>query len=367
MTDRLIAKDLISRITYGMIVLNGEPFISYNLQSLYPFAHQIIVVEGATPSAAGVATKDGHSKDNTLNALRQFKNNEDYDDKLVIVTAETEGYSDGFWSEKDEMSQAYAKRATGNYLWQIDSDEFYKPNDISSILNMLKKDPSISEVSFRTLTFWGGLKYKVDGVLLLLGDQDFHRLFMWRTGFRYLTHRPPTIVDKYGENVINLHSISAEQLSKKGIFLYHYEYLFPNQVYNKAKYYANAPHCIGLRPDINWVDNYYMNLNNPFRVHNIVRWRSWLEKYEGTHPPLVLKMIYDVLEGKFPEIKKRHTDDIDKLLNSKSYVLGIYLLKIVVPVLKIFNKLKLNFRSLSIRLKIWPFIQLLRGKKNTNK
>jgi len=38
-----------SRITFGMIVLNGEPCVLYNLRALYPFAHEIIVVEGAAP------------------------------------------------------------------------------------------------------------------------------------------------------------------------------------------------------------------------------------------------------------------------------------------------------------------------------
>ena len=56
------------RITFGMIVLNGEPFIRYNLRALYPFAHQIIVVEGAAPAAANIATGDGHSSDGTLAA-----------------------------------------------------------------------------------------------------------------------------------------------------------------------------------------------------------------------------------------------------------------------------------------------------------
>ena len=47
--------------------------------------------------------------------------------KITIITAEDEGYPDGFWpGEKLEQSQAYAKRATGNYLWQVDIDEFYK-------------------------------------------------------------------------------------------------------------------------------------------------------------------------------------------------------------------------------------------------
>jgi hypothetical protein len=37
-------------ISFGMIVLNGEPFLRYNLRVLYPFAHQIIVVEGPAAS-----------------------------------------------------------------------------------------------------------------------------------------------------------------------------------------------------------------------------------------------------------------------------------------------------------------------------
>ena len=39
------------RVTYGIIVLNGEPFTRYCLRSLYPFAHEIIVVEGAVTAA----------------------------------------------------------------------------------------------------------------------------------------------------------------------------------------------------------------------------------------------------------------------------------------------------------------------------
>lgn len=350
------------KITFGIIVLNGEPFIGYNLRSLYSFAHQIVVVEGACPAAAKVATADGHSRDGTLETLRRFKDEEDPDNKLIIVTAELEGHPDGFWYEKDEMSQAYARRSTGNYLWQVDSDEFYKPEDISAVLDMLKSDPSISEVSFRTITFWGGLKYRVDGILLRLGDQDFHRLFSWEPGYRYLTHRPPTVVDAQGRNIMNGKRVFADQLAKKGIFLYHYEYLFPIQVYNKAEYYSNAPHCQGLRPDQKWVDECYMSITKPFRVHNIYRWPSWLESFVGTHPPIVVEMINDVSANKFPWISKRHTADIDTLLNSKPYAVGIFLLKIAMPFIAAYYKSKLGFRALAIKLGFWPCIQLIRGK-----
>src|SRR4030095_3477444 len=93
------------KITFGIIVLNGEPFTRYCLRALYPFAHEIIVVEGANPSAAAYATPDGHSVDGTLEVLRHFKADEDPEDKLRLIVR------DGFWSEKDEQSRAYAECA----------------------------------------------------------------------------------------------------------------------------------------------------------------------------------------------------------------------------------------------------------------
>ena len=36
------------KITFGIIVLNGEPFTKYCLRQLYPFAYEIIVVEGGS-------------------------------------------------------------------------------------------------------------------------------------------------------------------------------------------------------------------------------------------------------------------------------------------------------------------------------
>ena len=57
------------QITFGIIVLNGEPFTRYCIRQIYTFAHEIIVVEGACEGAAKIATKKGHSIDDTLNVL----------------------------------------------------------------------------------------------------------------------------------------------------------------------------------------------------------------------------------------------------------------------------------------------------------
>ena len=96
---------------------------------------------------------------------------EDVDDKVRIVVR------DGFWSEKDEQSQAYADKATGDYLWQVDIDEFYQPADISTVLTMLKDNPDITEVSFKQTTFWGGFDHVVDGWYLRRWNEICHRIF----------------------------------------------------------------------------------------------------------------------------------------------------------------------------------------------
>jgi glycosyltransferase involved in cell wall biosynthesis len=145
------------KITFGIIVLNGEPFVRCNLRSLYSFAHEIIVVEGGSPNAAADTTEDGHSVDGSLETLLRFKAEEDPEDKIQIITRES------FWTEKDEQSKAYAERATGDYIWQVDIDEFYHPEDIEKILKMLAINPSISGVSFYWRNFWGGFDYLVDG------------------------------------------------------------------------------------------------------------------------------------------------------------------------------------------------------------
>ena len=85
------------RISFGIIVLNGEPFTRYCLRSLYPFAHEIIVVEGGHEDTRAVTTHDGHSTDGTLETLRRFVSEEDPEKKVRIVTR------DGFWPKRDEL------------------------------------------------------------------------------------------------------------------------------------------------------------------------------------------------------------------------------------------------------------------------
>ncbi len=305
------------RISFGMIVLNGEPFLRHNLRALYPFAHEIIVVEGAAPGASKIATAAGHSLDATLATLRQFKAQEDPDDKLLIVTR------DGFWSEKEAMSQAYAERASGDYLWQVDVDEFYLPEAMRAICQRLGQEPAITAMSFQTVTFWGGLGYIVDGWNHRRGAGEYHRLFKWGAGYRYASHRPPTVVDERGRDLRSLRWVRGDALQRSGIRLYHYALLLPKQVREKCEYYSRAEWA-RRRDAVAWAEEAYMRLRRPYHAHNVAHLPACLYRFQGAHPPEVERM-WRRIAAPGAGVEIRQSDDIEALLNSRRYKIGRYL------------------------------------------
>jgi glycosyltransferase involved in cell wall biosynthesis len=306
------------RITFGIIVLNGEPFIRYCLRQLYPHAHQIIVVEGGSRKAASFA-RDGHSTDGTLEVLETFKREEDPEGKVTIITR------DGFWSEKDEQSQAYAEVATGDYLWQVDVDEFYTHTDIEKIRAYLRSHPDVSAVSFRQRPFFGGPQYWADSYNLRAENtSEYHRLFRWDDGYRYVTHRPPTVVDANGIDLRQKNWLSAMRTEKLGVLLYHYSLLFPQQVRDKAAYYSDpgADSSMAHAPGtVKWANECYFELKHPFRVHNVFTSISWLRRHEGSYPEQIQQMWADIESGALDVDVRRH-DDIETLLSRPSYMLA---------------------------------------------
>jgi hypothetical protein len=310
------------KITFGMIVLNGEPFVRYTLRSLYPFAHQIIVVEGACPSAASIATPEGHSTDGTLEVLHRFKEREDPEGKLTIVTAGAEGSSDGFWPEKSEMSRAYSTRATGNYLWQVDSDEFYHEGQMSRLLSILERERP-DAVSFPMITFWGGLGYVANSFYLVRDNaREYHRLFSWGDGYSYKTHFPPTVVDELGTDVRSKKWLRAYDLERERVYLYHYSLLFPQQVYDKVRYYKER----NKNAIDSWEESVYRRLEKPFRVHNVYWHVGWLERFTGEHPSQVRIMMDDITAGRVAA-EVRESADVEKLLSSGWYILATRMLR----------------------------------------
>jgi len=228
------------KFSFVMIVLNGMPFIEYSLKSVYDFAHEIIIVEGAVAECMFAANGDGSSKDGTVEFIKSFS---DPANKIKFIQ--------GRWPEKCEMQNEALKYVTGDYVWLIDSDEVYKKDDLEKIKDILKNEPSITQVNFIPDNFWKGMDYIFVSPRFSEPESHYRRLFKYVQGAYFTTHRPPTMVwadsDKTTEQ---MHLLDGTTTRRMGIIFYHYSYVLNKQVKQKIELYNKY----------NWGDKWGINL-----------------------------------------------------------------------------------------------------------
>ncbi len=321
-----------ARVTFGFIVLNGKPFIIPNIAYLYPFAHEIIVAEGACEAGKAVAREDGHSTDGTYEALLEFKQQSDPENKLRIVTAAEAGFESGFWPDKNAMSRAYADNAAGDFVWQIDADEFYLEEDLAKVISLLGED-RYDTVSFETKTFFGSLDYELDGFYMRRdrGNID-HRIFRWGPGYQYKTHWPPTIINEAGVDLRTLRWLKPAASARMGIFMYHYCYLFTQQVSSKMAYYDGVRDLRSGASDKSREYGTYASLfsgagTSPFKVSSVPDHLSWVRRYRGKHPKAVLGMV-DNIKDSPDQARFRDNSDVESWLRSPGYIIACMLLEL---------------------------------------
>ncbi len=212
------------RIAFGMIVFEGDYVLKQCLEQVYPFASQILIAEGPVDywQRQGRTT----STDRTNEILGAFP---DPENKITVVH--------GQYSEKDDQCRAYMEhiREDTDYLWNLDSDEVYKTEDLEKIIGLLEaKQPS--SVGVQSTTFYGGFYNYLTG--FELKTDNFLRIFRYTPGATWLTHRPPTLHHKYG--LMRNHMTSDELFQRTGASMYHYSYVFPDQVKKKIAYYKKS-------------------------------------------------------------------------------------------------------------------------------
>lgn len=231
------------KITAGMIVFNGEKFmpagmLQAQLTQLYYLADEIIIVEGATKADgkthyhdgdATWCTEDGKSTDNTVKIIKEFP---DPDKKITLVQ------NDSFWNGKTQMCNEWSTRTTGDYIWQVDADEFYHKHDIDKIKNILQKyDPTA--VHFFANHFWGDFQHCIDETSPYTWGNNlpWQRIFKHVPGSKWQRHEPPTYILPDGSDCNQLKIIPREEMLRVKIKMYHYSYVTPEQILFKSKFY----------------------------------------------------------------------------------------------------------------------------------
>lgn len=300
------------KISFGMIVINGEPFIKYNLLNLYPHAHEILIVEGAVEKFKHAATPNGHSLDDTVKIIKEFP---DPENKIKLIQ------NNGFWPEKDEMSNAYMACCTGDYIWQVDVDEFYKSEDIEKVRKYLVENPDVTRIDVQTINFWHGFKAVMQGATYCFGADRFRRIFKFKQGYSFLTHRPPTVLDGDGNICCDARVVTGEELVERlNVYMYHYSYVFKEGVRSKANYYANMGFGGGHEDGKKWAESTWLRFENPLRIHLIDFPPSWIVPFKGEHPVCIKQMVQEIGFKENPDVETFLNIEWDKFAQIGEYV-----------------------------------------------
>ena len=217
------------KISFGIIVIDGMPFIRHQLSLIYPFAHEIFICEGGDDEWENL---HGYrrSVDDTLNVIRHFP---DPEGKICLIQKK--------WKDKNHMCHEYSQRATGNIIWHVDADEFIDPDHIPYMMELFEKYPEYDAMAPPQIVFWGDTKTivgaKVDNGGYVFEMPGIDRIYRHKKGL-YIHHLPQRgYFDPDREKIVPGHLFPEKLLTCRGVYNFHFSYVLPKSVRNKMKYY----------------------------------------------------------------------------------------------------------------------------------
>lgn len=271
------------RISVQMLAFQTESTLPKGMlkacvAQFYPHVDQITIVEGATRATdpkrfdgdATSFTHNGSSTDGTIECLLSLP---DPDKKIEIVR------SAGWWDGKTQMANESAKRATGDYIWEISSDEFYHSSDMVKIKTLLEERKP-DAVHFYANHFIGNFNYIISrGSDHLWGNNEsWMRIFRNEPGSRWISHEPSEFQTASGLICNKGNVITREETLAMGIRLFHYSYVERSQAEFKAKFY--------VRPE-------YTKMWDDFQFDKNTQWINGArgQEYVGSHPEAIQEFL----------------------------------------------------------------------------
>lgn len=284
------------KITFGIIIFNGDFLLREVLESIYPYAHKICIAEG--PVDWWQKQGHTHSTDETNTILRTFP---DPENKLCIVHSQ--------YTEKDDQCRAWFGMVPEDtdYVWCVDADEIH--TNIPAVIDFLQKEQPTS-VGFKSNSFFGGFERIIGG---FEQEHSFKRILKYQKGCIYRTHRQPTL-SLNGKDIAGKDISGLELYNSTGIEMWHGSYVSPRMVYDKIRYYEAAVISQG-----NCIPHYFNDVwiawvmgNELQRAEIEHKWKGvqefmpaargecFTKEFIGEHPEVIKKYLPE-LRGKFQQ------------------------------------------------------------------
>ena len=270
-------------VSYAMNVLNGEPFIWYQLHSIYEFAHEIIIVEGAYDKFRHAAN-GFRSKDKTIEIIEQFP---DPCKKIKLIK------KNYFYDDRVGMCNEFMNQLTGDILWQIDVDEFYARTTHDYVKHLFESDDLLDQISFNFFDYYRGFEHIISGYASSLIDVvRVHRIY---PGLMWSSQRPPTLALN-GKIFKPRKSLNGQQMRAHGHFMHNATMIFDGQVADKFTYYSKMwPK--GIQEFNNWYISSWMNFEQKFSVAGLKDSLTYVLPRKHTLPETLLLMQSDIYNG----------------------------------------------------------------------
>jgi hypothetical protein len=245
---------------------NEQEFAPLVLKSIYNEVDRIIVIEGAVKNRPN-STDDGHSVDNTVEIIEDFKRVNDPENKIVFVKIKRH------WKNLEEMKQTFIDLCfPGDWIIINDADEFYLPEDIRRLRKLIDLKPHATEVVPNFLHFYGDFNH-----VAVPGPEwqpQHQRIFKVTRGMKYNAH--PVVTDVGGSCTYFSPHYQHRRYMMNNFFIYHYGYARSNMskiMLEKQKYYEKE-----LVAHNNANKKFDQKINDWFNKTEPVL------KYNGTHP-----------------------------------------------------------------------------------
>ena len=218
------------RLVQAIQCHNEQEFIGITLASIYNEVDRIIVIEGAVANRPN-ATETGHSTDNTLQIIKDFKANHDPKNKVILISINKP------WKNLEEMKQTFLDLSIpGDWMIINDADELYRPEDIRRLRRAIELEPHAQEFVPNFLHFYGDMLH-----VAVPGPEwqpQHQRVFKYIRGMKYNSH--PVVTDPAGHCTYFSPHYQPRRFMMNDFFIYHYGYARSNMdqiMKDKQQYY----------------------------------------------------------------------------------------------------------------------------------
>ncbi len=252
------------RVVVCMIACSEEEFVAASLESVYPLADRIVIVEGGTRFAveAGLADELGRSTDRTVEEIESFTRHGDPDGKVKLIRAPGRP-----WRDKQEMRSRYAAELRpGDWMLLLDADEVFTEEGLWR-MSALMHSADVICPSFHL--FWNDM-----GTLGTGRWDEFRQLkaVRWREGWSYARdHNVPT--DARGVHVTALSGVKVVRTPQRLYCHYSWAGRSDEKLARKCRHYVAQNGAKVFPPD--YFERVFLAWrNNPGEI----------ERAFGTHP-----------------------------------------------------------------------------------